>query len=409
DIEEANRTALERFAAAQPVLVDVSTAREAVPGMTEDTILHAGPPITWERMSGPVRGAVIGALLYEGKASTPEEAEELAASGRIVFSPCHEHAAVGPMAGVVSPSMPVFVVHNHAHGNRSYCTLNEGLGRALRFGAYGPEVIEKLRWMEKVLAPGIKRAVELAGGIDLRSLMAQAVHMGDEMHNRNKAANSLFLRRLTPHLLRSGLPSQQVEAIFAFIDGNDHFFLNLAMPAMKAMLDAAHNVPRSTMVTAMARNGTDFGIRVSGLGDHWFTGPAQHVKGLYFPGFGTEDANPDLGDSAIMETGGLGGFAMAAAIPIVQFVGGTHEDAQEYTRRMYEITLGEHPLFTIPGFGFRGVPAGIDLRQVVEKNTLPIINTGIAHRDAGVGQVGAGLVHPPWEAFQRALLACSQW
>jgi len=371
-------------------------------------LLHAGPPITWDRMSGPLRGAVIGALLYEGWAESREEAEKLASGGEIEYSPCHEHSSVGPMAGVVSPSMPVFIVENKTHGNRAYCTLNEGLGKVLRYGAYSQEVLERLRWMADVLAPVLKKAVELAGGVDLKSLIAQALHMGDEVHNRNRAATSLFVRAIAPYLLDTGYPLRDIRRTLEFVNSNDHFFLNLSMPSCKAMLEAAHGVPKSTMVTVMTRNGTEFGIKVSGLGDEWFTGPAQRVKGLYFLGFTDDDANPDIGDSSITETAGLGGFAMAAAIPIVQFVGGTPEDAVGFSRRMYSITLQESKSFTIPVLGFRGTATGIDLRKVVETGILPQINTGIAHKDPGVGQVGAGLVNPPWECFEKAFVAFAE-
>lgn len=407
DIEEANRQALERYHAAQPVLIGIGKAREVIPAFKERMLLHAGPPITWDRMSGPLRGAIIGAILFEGWAKTPQEAERLAAR-EIEYSPCHEHSSVGPMAGVVSPSMPVFIVENKTHGNRAYCTLNEGLGKVLRYGAYSPEVLERLKWMRDVLAPVLGKAIKLAGGVDLKSLIAQALHMGDEVHNRNKAATSLFIRTIAPYILETGYPLSDLRRVLEFINGNDHFFLNLSMPAAKAMLEAAHGIPKSTIVTVMSRNGTEFGIKVSGLGDRWFTGPAQKVKGLYFPGFTEEDANPDIGDSAITETAGLGGFAMAAAIPIVQFVGGTPEDALEFSRKMYSITAGENRFFTIPVLGFRGTATGIDIRKVVETGILPQINTGIAHKAPGIGQVGAGLVNPPWECFEKALLAFAE-
>ncbi|MGB9662349.1 MAG: DUF1116 domain-containing protein [Moorellaceae bacterium] len=405
DIDEANRIALDRYNSAQPVLVGIGKAKDVIPGLGERMLLHAGPPITWEKMSGPLRGAIIGALLYEGWATSVEEAEKLAASGEIDYSPCHEHSSVGPMAGVVSPSMPVFIVENKTHGNRAYCTLNEGLGKVLRYGAYSREVLDRLHWMAEVLAPVLQKTLELAGGLDLKSLIAQALHMGDEVHNRNKAATSLFVRAIAPHILETGYPLSDLRQVLEFINGNDHFFLNLSMPAAKAMLDAAHGIPKSTVVTVMARNGTEFGIKVSGLGDRWFTGPAQRVQGLYFPGFTENDANPDIGDSAITETAGLGGFAMAAALPIVQFVGGTPEDALNFSRKMYSITVEENKFFTIPVLGFRGTATGIDLRKVVETGILPQINTGIAHKEPGIGQVGAGLVNPPWECFEKALLA----
>lgn len=404
-IHAANQEAYNRFSSAQPMLMDIQTALDFIPGMTKKTILHSGPPIAWGEMPGPMRGAVIGALIYEGLAADAAGAERLAASDEITYCPCHEKGGVGPMAGIVSASMPVFVLKNITHGNTAFCTLNEGLGKVLRFGAYGQEVIDRLRWIEKTLGPALKKAIQLSGGIDMRAMVAQVLHMGDEGHNRNKAGTSLFIRAIAPHLIQAGIPQEDLVRIFNFINSNDHFFLNLSMPCCKAALDAANGVPFSTMVTTMARNGTEFGIRVSGLGNRWFTGPAQMIKGLLFPGYTEADANPDIGDSAITETAGIGGFAMAAAPAIVQFVGGTAEDAQAYSNRMYEITIGESKFFSIPQFNFRGSATGIDIRKVIELGILPQINTGMAHREAGVGQVGAGLVNPPRECFAKALLA----
>jgi len=405
EVDLANRDALARLLAARPVLVDVRPALEVVPGMTRTTVLHAGPPIAWERMSGPLRGAVVGALLYERLADTPAAAERLVASGALSFDPCHHHAAVGPMAGVLTASMPVWVVEDRAHGHRAYATLNEGLGKVLRYGAHSADVLERLRWMEEALGPALGRALRAAGGLDVRALIGQAVQMGDECHNRNRAASALLLKALAPHLAALDRPAAERARLLAVPGANDHFFLNVAMAACKAALDAAHGVPRSTLVTAMARNGTDFGIRVSGLGDRWFTAPAETPVGLYFAGFGAADANPDIGDSAITETAGLGGFAMAGAPAIVEFVGGTPADALAATRLMYEITLGESDAYRLPALDFRGTPTGIDLRLVVQTGVLPQINTGIAHRAPGIGQIGAGLVKPPLECFEAALRA----
>ncbi|MDY0001061.1 MAG: DUF1116 domain-containing protein [Polyangia bacterium] len=404
-IEEANRTALDRFLASRPHLVGVGLAREDIPGMQEDLFLHAGPPITWERMSGPLRGAVLGGLLLEGRAKSPEEAESLAASGKVRFDPCHHHQAVGPMAGLVTPSMPVWILEDMggaSPGRRTYCTLNEGLGKVLRYGAYSREVLERLRFMAEVLGPVLSETLAARGPIDLKLLMAQALQMGDEGHNRNRAGTSLLFRELAPAMVRLRRDPTEVGKVLEFIHANDHFFLNLSMPMAKCMLLAAEGVPRSSFVTIMSRNGTDFGVQISGMPGRWFTGPAQEVKGLYFPGFTAADANPDIGDSAIMETAGIGGFAMAAAPAIVQFVGGSAEDALATTRNMARITLGRNSTWSIPSLGFVGAPTGIDLRKVVERNLLPAINTGIAHREPGVGQVGAGLTSPPWECFHGA-------
>ena len=405
EVDAANRDAVGRLLSAQPVLVDVRPAIEVVPGMRPDLILHAGPPIDWARMSGPLRGAVIGALLYEGRAKTAAEAEQLARSGQVEFEPCHHHAAVGPMAGVTTGSMPVLVVENRHAGNRAFSTLNEGLGKVLRYGAFSPDVIERLRWFRDGLGPALGAAIRETDGIDLRALIAQALQMGDECHNRNRAASALLIKALAPALAASERPAAERARMLAFAGGNEHFFLNAAMAACKSACDAAHGVPRSTLVTAMARNGTDFGIRVSGVGDRWFTAPADTPEGLYFSGFGPADANPDIGDSAITETSGIGGFAMAAAPAIVQFVGGRPADALRYTGLMYEIAMAESAAHRIPALDFRGTPTGIDVRLVMQTGILPQINTGIAHREPGIGQIGAGLVKPPRACFEAALRA----
>ncbi|MFH1221077.1 MAG: DUF1116 domain-containing protein [Candidatus Eisenbacteria bacterium] len=404
-ISRANAKALETLNKAHPFLVGIGKAVDDIPGMADDLVLHAGPPVGWERMCGPMRGAIIGALIYEDRAKDQAEAERLAASGKIRFEPCHHHAAVGPMAGVVSPSMPVWIIENRHTGNRAFATLNEGLGKVLRFGAFGQEVIERLRWMERTLAPVLGQALEIRGEVDLRAMIAQALQMGDEGHNRNRAGTSLLIRELAPAIAMASASNEDKSDVLKFMNSNDHFFLNLTMPAAKSCVDAIAGLPGCSIVSTMARNGTDFGIRISGLGDRWFTAPAPKVKGLYFTGFSEADANPDLGDSTVCETYGIGGFAMAAAPAIVQFVGGAPSDATRYTLAMYDITVGESKNYRIPVLGFRGTPTGIDLIQVVEKSLVPVVNTGIAHKQPGIGQVGAGLVEPPLECFEEAFIA----
>lgn len=404
-VAAANTEAVSRIQRAHPFLVDIQKAIDVIPGMHDKMILHAGPPINWERMAGPVKGAVIGALLYEGMAASKEEAINLAASGEIEFSPCNEHQAVGPMAGIISPSMPVHVIENRTHGNRSFSTVNEGLGKVLRFGAYSDEVLQRLKWIETVFAPALREALSLSAGIDLRALTAQALHMGDECHNRNKAATSLFFREIAEYFLQTDLNKEKIREVMRFIKNNDHYFLNLSMAACKSALEAAQGIPHATIVTTMARNGVEFGIRISGAGEReWFTAPANFVQGLFFPGFSAEDAAPDLGDSAITETMGIGGFAMGASPAIVQFVGGNVDDAIQNTVRMYTITEAENPNYSLPPLNFRGAPFGIDLRKIVDTGVLPIINTGMAHKDAGIGQIGAGIVNPPMACFEQALL-----
>ena len=407
-VAQANATAVARLQEARPHLIDIRPAREAIDGLGERTLLHAGPPITWYDASGPLRGAIIGALLYEGWADDPYAAAALAEGGGIELAPCHAHGAVGPMAGVVSPSMPMYILRDEGHGIEARCTMNEGLGKVLRYGAYGPEVIERLRWMEHVLAPLQRAALQAHGPVDVRALIAQALQMGDEGHNRNRAGSSLLLRELAGDLVEVAAPSSQIAQVMRFINGNDHFFLNLVMPAAKAAADAARDIPGSTMVVAMARNGTEFGIQCSGTGDAWFTAPAAVPDGLFFPGFGPEDANPDIGDSTITETAGIGGFAMAAAPAIVRFVGGEVSDALRFTLSMYEITLAEHEAFAIPTLGFRGTPTGIDATLVVRTGIVPAVNTGMAGKLAGTGQVGAGLVEPPMACFVAATVALAR-
>jgi hypothetical protein len=407
-VEGANRKAFDLYQSSQPTLRDIGIAGEVLPAMGRRMILHGGPPIAWENMCGPMKGAIIGAIIYEGWALDTAGAADLASSGGIVFEPCHDHAAVGPMAGAISPSMPVWMVVDTTHGRPSFSNFNEGIGKALRFGAHSPDVINRLKWMGQTLAPTLRAGIEMLGGIDLKPLMAQALHMGDEVHNRNVAASSLFLKRLISSLLKTGAPSADIAAAVEFIAGNDHFFLNLSMAACKAMLDAAHGVPDSSMVTAMARNGVEFGIRVSGTGDRWFTAPAPVVDGLFFPGYTTADAAPDLGDSAITETAGIGGFAMAAAPAIVKFVGGAPQDAIDNTMAMTHITIGRNEAFTLPPMNFAGSPAGIDIRKVVDTGIQPIINTGIAHREAGVGQIGAGITRAPLACFTQAVSALAE-
>jgi len=425
NIEKANAEATERMMEARPVLVGLGKAQDVIPDMRDNLLLHAGPPLTlrgasfgfaqdrpqggaWERASGPMRGAITGALIFEGKAKNEAEAQALVESGEVELEPCHHHGAAGPMAGLIAPSMSVYIIENKTHGNQSFSGLNEGYGKVLRYGAYSEEVLAKLRWMEEVMAPVLAEAVVASGGIDIRALLAEALHMGDEGHNRNKAGSILYTARLAPFIAKAAPDPGVAADVLKFLGDNALSVLNPVMAACKAMADAAHGIEGSTIVTVMARNGTDFGIRVSGLGDRWFTAPVATPKGLYFPGFTAEDASGDIGDSTITETAGIGGFAMAAAPAIVTFVSGTPQDAINATLEMYEITYAEHRYFTIPPLDFRGTPTGIDIRKVVEKGITPRVNTGIAHKDAGVGQVGAGLVRPPMGMFGEAVVAFAE-
>jgi len=405
NIDQANQDAVDRMKSARPILRKVAKAGDVVPGLTDSMLLHAGPPIEWPRMSGPLKGALIGASIFEGWADTEESAVEILTSGRIEFDCCHHHQCVGPMAGVTSPSMAVYVVEDSAHDHQTFSTLNEGYGKVLRYGAYSEDVLGRLRWLNDEMAETLCEALDACDGIDLRALLAEALHMGDEGHNRNKAGSILMLKALAPSIAEVGRGAATASRVLQFMGENALTVLNPVMAACKAMADAAADVEGSTIVSVMARNGTDFGIKVAGLPDRWFTAPAPTPDGLYFSGFSSDDANPDIGDSTITETAGLGAFAMAAAPAIVTFVSGTPKDALNATLEMYEITISENEAFTIPALGFRGTPTGIDIRAVVELGVTPRVNTGIAHRQAGIGQIGAGLVRPPIEVFTEALLA----
>lgn len=405
-IEEANNTALKKMSVVNPVLTDIQLAIDAIPGMTAKTILHAGPPIKWDNMCGPMKGAIAGILYYENIVNSIEEGYEMANSGEIIFSPNHEYNTVGPMVGITSPNQPVFILEDSVTGNKSYCTLNEGRGKVLRFGAWDDQVLQRLNWIRYELAPVLQEAIKHSKGINIKRLISESLHMGDEGHNRNRSATYLFLSELTPHLIDTESDLSRIKEIILFIKENaDIFHLNLSMPHSKLIADAARNIKYCSLVVALARNGTETGIQISSLDRQWFSAPALPIEGLYFPGYGPEDACPDLGDSTISETIGIGGFCMATAPAIVNFVGSSASEAIRRTEMMYEITAGVNQGYTIPSLDFRGVPMGIDIRKVVETNQPPLINTGIAHKDSGIGQIGAGVTEAPMGIFVDALKA----
>ena len=408
-IEEANREAVRRMDAGDPEWTGMVYAKDVLPDMDRYTIGHAGPPLRWEDMCGPLKGAVVGAIRYEGLAQTEEEAVALVEGGKIKFRPNHNVNCVGPMTGMITWSMPLFEITNRAFGNVAYCTVNEGLGKVMRFGANDDSVLARLRWLETALAPALQRAIEVHGPFHMKVLMSKALAMGDEMHQRNIAGSSLFVREIMPTLTRVVEDREELSRIADFISGNDQFFLNLVMASCKSVCDTVKNIPYCTVVTAMSRNGTNFGIKVSALGERWFESPVLMPEGLFFPGYGPEDANPDIGDSAITETYGIGGFAMGSAPAVVRFVGADSVQAAiRYTNDMYEITAGMNTQLTMPTLDFQGVPMGIDIRKVVETGITPVINTGMAHKKPGIGQVGAGIVRAPMDCFTKALYALAE-
>lgn len=409
-IDEANQAVVERIVSGQPFLVDVVEARSVIPELKDRTLLHAGPPIEFAAMTGPMQGSCIGAVLFEGWAANEEEALKLLQGGGVAFIPCHHVNAVGPMGGITSGSMAVMVVENRTYGNKSYCTMNEGIGKVLRFGAYNQEVVDRLKWMAQVLGPSMSKALKLTdGGINLNVIIAKGITMGDEFHQRNIAASCLLLKELAPYLIKAELPQDELFAVIKFLADTDQFFLNVMMASCKAVLDGARVIQEGTIVTALTRNGREFGIRISGMGDQWFTAPVNTPQGLFFTGYTQDDANPDIGDSAITEAFGVGGVCMIAAPGVTRFVGaGGFDDALAISNEAKEIYSGHNPNLPIPTWNFQGAPVGIDIRKVVETGITPIINTGIAHKNAGVGQVGAGTVRAPLECFEKALIALAE-
>ena len=403
-IEKANQEAIRRMLSADPVLIDVLYAKDVMPNLKDKMVLHAGPPISWDRMCGPMKGAIAGIAVFEGWASNLEEAFKIAAGGEITFDSNHHHDAVGPMTGITTLSQPILVVENLVAGNRSYCAINEGLGKVMRFGGNDSEVLERLKWIRDVLGPSMGKALRELGGLELKPLIARGLSMGDEMHQRNVACSGSVLRALAGAMATTAHNFKSLSEALTFIGSNDQFHLNIAMAMGKSIMDPVCDIEGSSVVTAMARNGTDFGIRVSGTGDEWFTAPVEMPEGLYFAGFTEADANPDMGDSTIIETIGLGGFAMGAAPAVAGFVGaGAASDAANYTRLMGEICVSANPEWTIPALDYLGVPTGIDVRLVVDTGIAPTINTGIAHREPGLGQVGAGVVRAPLACFEKAV------
>lgn len=406
-LNEANQAVIDKITSAQPFLVDVVPAKSVIKELNGKVLLHAGPPIKWEEMTEPMQGSCYGAVLFEGWATSQEEAHKMLAGGEIEFIPCHHVDAVGPMGGITSANMPVLVVENKDGGNKAYCIMNEGIGKVLRFGAYDEEVVSRLHWMKNVLAPSLSKALKLIeGGMNLNVIVAKAITMGDEFHQRNIAASALFMKEITPYMMETDIDAKDLLEVTKFLASTEQFFLNIAMAYSKAIMDSARTIGEGTIVTAMTRNGKDFAIRVSGLGDQWFTAPVNTPEGLFFTGYSQDDANPDIGDSAITEAFGVGGMAMIAAPGVTRFVGaGGFEAAQNISNEMQEICMDHNPNLSIPTWDFKGACLGIDVRKVVETSITPIINTGIAHKKAGVGQVGAGTVRAPLGCFTKALEA----
>ena len=409
-IDEANEAVIQKITEAQPFLIDVKPGKVLIPELNERVILHAGPPIKWEDMTDPMKGSCVGGVLFEGWEKTEEGARKLLSEGGVKFIPCHSVDAVGPMGGITTGNMPLLVVKNNADGKKAYCTMNEGIGKVLRFGAYSSEVVDRLKWMKDVLGPALSKALQkIEGGLNINVIVAKALTMGDEFHQRNIAASALFLKDIMPYLLKTDISPAELEEVTVFLADTDQFFLNIMMATCKVIMDSSRVIEEGSIVTAMTRNGDQFGIRVSGLGEEWFTAPVNTPEGLFFTGYSQEDANPDMGDSAITETFGVGGMAMVASPGVTRFIGaGGFEDALSISEEMREICIANNSNYAIPTWDFQGTCLGIDIRKVVETGITPVINTGIAHKKAGIGQIGAGTVRVPLECFTKALEALAK-
>jgi len=410
-VEAANHEVVRRIVESNPQVIDVTPAHEAM-GLPDHTLTHAGPPISWERMCGPQKRAVLGAIQFEGWAEGNEQAAALVESGHVALAPNHAYNAVGPMTGIISPSMPVLVARNETFGNHAYSTFNEGRGNTLWFGLFDHGTLNRLRWIRDTLGPAMKAALKQHGPFSVFDITAQGLQMGDECHARHAACTSLLVKRLMPHMLEAGVDGKTVAEIIRFADNNNHFFLNFTMAAVKATMDAAHGVPYSTVVTAMSRNGVDFMMRVAGLGDRWIVGPVSPMdEAVYYTGYGVADAAGDIGDSAIIETCGLGGMAIAGAPSLAPFVGGKLSDAVASVESLANITVARHPKFSLPPADGVQTPLGVDVRRVVETRLVPFITTGVLHESSPtVGQIGTGVARAPVALFDQALAALAlEW
>ena len=407
--DEANAEAVRRIVSSEPFLVDVRPAGDVVPSLGDADFLHAGPPLPgWSAVSGALRAATLGSMVHLGMAKDLTQAEETADGGGIGLLPANDHNAGGTFAGVIGRKTPVLVVENRAAGTFACAAINEGRGKCLRYGASDPETLQRLAWIEGPFADILGAAVRASGGIDLYEILVQALHMGDDGHSRQKAASALFMNAVAPHIAEAGAAPAEARRALEFLARTDIFFLPLTMAAGKATMLSVHGIAHSSVVTCMAMSGVEFGIKVSGLGERWITGPLPQVEGQYFEDYGPADANPAIGDSEIAETTGLGGFAMAAAPALARYVGGTPEQSARLSVEMYEITVDEHPRFNIPSLNYRGTPCGIDIRKVVATGITPIFNTGIAHKTPGIGQIGAGYARTPLACFEAALEALGE-
>lgn len=406
-VDEANEKTLDRIRSSRPLWVDVQPALEAIPGMEGNNLLHSGPPIDFQDMCDPQQRAVEAAAIFEGWVTDRDGLIAKLRSGDIRLRPNYEFGSVGAMCGVISPSMQVIVTENVTYGNRSWSTFNEGKGNVIWMGTYDQGTIDRLCWMRDVLAPSLRKALRTREeGLDIFKIIAEGTLMGDEVHARSAACTLLLLRQLMPMLLATDLHRDDIASIINFIGQNNHSFLSLTLTACKSACDAAHGIPNSTVVTAMSRNGVNFALRVGGIRDNWFIAPTAPMdEAIYYSGYGPEDAAGDIGDSAIVETAGLGGMIIGAAPSISSFVGGTMQHSRQSMATMRTICAGTNPAFAPGAVDFTPAPLGVDIRKVVQLGLGPIIDTGVLHKASGVGQIGTGIARAPLSAFVQAVEA----
>lgn len=400
---DPNRVAFDRIIASHPWITGVRPASEVIAGMPSNLILHAAPPTNWSDMSDLMRGGMIGAALFERIARTPEEAIAKAEAGEIKFDAAQNYGAMAGGVGSITASLPVVVVEDRSNTNRSCHFLMEGLGKTLVAGAYNAEVLERLCWFRDSFGPLLNKAIEVLGGIDARELMAEALLRGDELHNCNRAATSLFVNQIALGLLDVDAPADEKRRTLLFLNGNGQFFVSAVLPATQLMLRAAHGIPGCSVVTSIGANGRDCGLKLSGTGDRWFVAPAEVPRGVLQSGVAMSDVAPGCGDSFLAECAGFGASVLPASPALCPVIGASLPEAARFADGAYRVSLGEHPHYKIPALGFRGIPVGVDARKVIETKALPIIDIMMVHRKPGLGLAGMGLVSPPMRCFEDAV------
>lgn len=387
---DANRIAIERIAACEPVLTGIDRASRAL-GLEEMELGHAGPPFRDPSEIPPlVLNALAGAAVHEGWAADQQKGRRLVRSGAIRLHANHDLGTVSPMAGIVRPSQQLIRVDNRAGDGRTWATLAEAGRRALRFGVYDTDAAVGLRHVDDVVAPAIASALP-PEGLPVWPLVAQGICQGDDVHQRNIGGMAAFLTALPD------LPAD----IRRWLSSVPQHFLNYAMAAAKLCLDQASGIEGASIVTAITRNGVDCAIRVAGCGNTWFRAPASGHVGGFFDGFSAADAQRDLGDSAIVEAMGLGGAMAHCAPEIARTMQTDWVQAQREGRHMRSLFVTRAPWFDPALAAPDGIGLGLCARAAAQAGGVRI-HTGIGHRDGATGWIGIGLARAPAAAFAAA-------